>query len=378
MMPALLRPRVLVVDDDPAMLRVVSRVLGHPYEVACASSGPDALKQARTQIPDMAILDIRMPEMNGFELMRLLQADHPGLDVILMTGDAEEPDRNLVQAITSGAFYFIQKPFDRRVLLALVSRCLELRQLRQETHGYVRRLEKDLEEARLFQMSLLPPPRMDFPGLSIAARYVACHELAGDFYDYAVAGDGSIALMIADVVGHGTSAAMMTGVVKSAFHAAHVDNFEPLCVLDRVKSSIQAFEADRFLTLCSARLDLRGRRLSYVNAGHPPVILRRPGREALLLESTGPLISSALSDLPCGKEEISLREGDFLLFYTDGVTEASGGEEMFGQKRILTLMSRNQARGMQLLDEVLTAVSEFSGGEQNQDDITLLAAELAA
>ena len=75
-----------------------------------------------------------------------------------MTGNAEEPDDNLIKAIDEGAFYFIQKPFDRRVLLALVNRCLELRELREEREMFLRRVERELDEARQFQLSLLPPP----------------------------------------------------------------------------------------------------------------------------------------------------------------------------------------------------------------------------
>src|SRR5579872_468343 len=81
--------------------------------------------------------------------------------------------------------FWIQKPFDRRVLLTLVNRCLELRSLREERELFLKRVERELEEARRFQLSLLPPPRFDRAGVSVAARYIACTELAGDFYDYA-------------------------------------------------------------------------------------------------------------------------------------------------------------------------------------------------
>ena len=174
-----------------------------------------------------------------------------------MTGDLDEPDETLIRAIDEGAFYFIQKPFDRRVLLALVNRCFELRKLREERERFLGRVERELDEARQFQLSLLPPDRMELPGISISARYQACTELAGDIYDYALAGDGAVALLIADVVGHGVSAAMMTGVVKAAFRSSHVDGFEPMAVVDRVKEGIRDFDPDRFVTLCCARVDRR-------------------------------------------------------------------------------------------------------------------------
>ncbi len=200
-----------------------------------------------------------------------------------MTGNAEEPDDNLIKAIDEGAFYFIQKPFDRRVLLALVNRCLELRGLREEREGFLRRVERELEEARQFQISLLPPPHFDLGGISIHALYKACTELAGDIYDYVEAGGGAVSLLIADVVGHGTSAAMMTGVVKAAFRASHVDGFEPRAVVERVREGIRDFDASRFVTLCCARLDPRRRELTYVNAGHPEPIARTSAAQPVLL-----------------------------------------------------------------------------------------------
>jgi sigma-B regulation protein RsbU (phosphoserine phosphatase) len=370
------RPRILAVDDDPGILRAVSRVFSGHYQVTCAPGPAAALECAGSLRPDVAIIDIRMPEMNGIELMKRLHAATPELDVILMTGNAQESDANLVQAIDAGAFYFVQKPFERRVLLALVARCLELRRLREEKQQTMLRMQQDLEEAQQFQMSLLPPPEMDLAGLSICARRVACHALAGDFYDYVgVAGDGA-AVVIADVVGHGTSAAMMTGIVKAAFHAARVDDFDPLAVVNRVKDGIRSFDAGRFITLCCARFELGSRRLVYANAGHPPLIFRRAGGEPVLLESTGPLISSHLIEVPCETGTVTLGERDFLLFYTDGVAEAEGPGGSFGRQRIVSLLTQNGYRGPQFLDRVLSAVDEFSAGREPRDDMTLLAAEI--
>src|SRR5262245_1284946 len=96
-----------------------------------------------------------MPEMDGFELMGRLKAVKPDLDLIVMTGSVTETESKLIRAIRERAFYFIQKPFDREVLLTLVARCLELRKLAEENRRHVGRLEGELHEARAFQKSLL-------------------------------------------------------------------------------------------------------------------------------------------------------------------------------------------------------------------------------
>ena len=184
--------------------------------------------------PDLAFIDIRMPELDGFELMTRLKSQLPELDIILMTGSVDDLDEKLVRALRSPAFYFIQKPFDRDVLSALVERCLELRWRREQHRQTVERLEKEMAEARAFQQSLLPEREKVVNGLAICCRYTPCARLGGDLYDYAAVESGETALLIADVSGHGVSAAMLTGVVKSAFHASRADGFDPLAVVHRV------------------------------------------------------------------------------------------------------------------------------------------------
>lgn len=369
--------RVLVVDDDPGILRAVSRVLGRGHQVACAATGAAALEEAARSRPELAVVDIRLPDTSGFEVTRGLKALWPDVDVILMTGNAEEPDENLIRAIDEGAFYFIQKPFDRRVLLTLVTRCLELRRLRGERELYLRRVERELDDARQFQLSLLPPPELGLDGLALAARYLACNELAGDFYDYVPTPDGGLALVIADVVGHGASAAMMTGVVKAAFRAAHAEGYEPLAVIARVREGLRDFDASRFVTACCARVDARRRELTYVNAGHPEPLARTGSAQPVLLDPTGPLLSSALFDLPCEQHTLRLNPGDSLLFYTDGVTEARGPRGMFGQERLVSALMRGNRRGTELLDGLLAEVTAFSGCADHQDDVTMLTLDLA-
>jgi len=143
-----------------------------------------------------------------------------------MTGSLEDQDEKLIRAIRERAYYFIQKPFDREVLKTLVERCLELRWYREENRRHLQRMESELTEARAFQQGLLPAPEAVIDGVAVC-RYAPCSEVGGDLYDYAVDRSGHTALLIADVSGHGASAAMLTGIVKSAFRSSHVEEYEP-------------------------------------------------------------------------------------------------------------------------------------------------------
>ena len=168
---------ILVVDDEAGMRRAVERVLGSRYQVTATGSSREALEIASRTAPHLAILDIRMPELDGFELMARLKQQQPGLDVILMTGSVDDQDEKLVRAIRGAAFYFIQKPFDRDVLRTLVERCVELRTRRDDNRRHVQRLERELAEARAFQQSLLPPSEATLPGAKISCRLVPSSEL---------------------------------------------------------------------------------------------------------------------------------------------------------------------------------------------------------
>ena len=367
--------RILVVDDEPGMLRAVDRVLSKDHEVVGTRLSREALSMAGDFHPELAIVDIRMPDLDGFELMAQLKARFPGIDVILMTGSVDDLDDKLVRAIRSPAFYFIQKPFDREVLRTLVDRCLELRWRREEHRLNLERLETEMAEARAFQQSLLPDRETVVNGVAVCCRYTPSSALGGDLYDYA-ASTGRTALLIADVSGHGVSAAMLTGIVKSAFHASHVDGFEPAAVVQRVSMGLAAFSPDRFVTMVAALISPEERRLRYVNAGHPPVALWGRTREPRWLHSTGPLVSPALMESTWESPVVPIHEGDHLLLYTDGISDALADDNGKSEKGFTRIIDRASEGGAPLLDTILADVHRRLAGRPQPDDLTLLTASV--
>jgi sigma-B regulation protein RsbU (phosphoserine phosphatase) len=368
--------RILVVDDEPGMLRAVERVLSENYRVVGTRLSREALAVAEDLQPDVAIVDIRMPDLDGFELMARLKARFPGLDVILMTGSVDELDEKLVKAIRSPAFYFIQKPFDREVLRTLVERCVELRWRRKEHRQNLERLEAELAQARAFQQSLLPDREAVVNGVAICCRYTPSAALGGDLYDYADAAGGKTALLIADVSGHGVSAAMLTGIVKSAFHASHADGFEPGAVAQRISHGLAAFSPERFVTLVAALISPEERQLRYVNAGHPPVLVWASSRTPQWLASTGPLISPAFAIPRWNAQSVQINDGDHLLLYTDGVSETLADDDGGPEARFTSAIERVSAGGAGLLDAILADVHGTLAGRPQPDDVTLLTASV--
>jgi sigma-B regulation protein RsbU (phosphoserine phosphatase) len=358
------------------MIRAVERVLGEAHQVVGSLSSRHAVSVAAEFKPELAILDIRMPELDGFELMARLKAGFSELDIILMTGSVDDLDDKLIRAIRSPAFYFIQKPFDREVLKTLVDRCLELRWIREQHRHHLDRLETEIAEARAFQQSLLPDRETIVNRLAISCRYTPCTGLGGDLYDYAAGNSGQTALLIADVSGHGVSAAMLTGVVKSAFHASRADGYEPLAVVHRVWSALAAFGPERFVTLFAALVALDERRLRYVNAGHPSCILWGGTRDPVWLTSTGPIVSPVLPLCQWEVAVVPFDASDHLLLYTDGISEVLADADGCADARIETAIERRSQGGAQLLDAILDEVHQNLAGRPQPDDFTLLTASV--
>jgi sigma-B regulation protein RsbU (phosphoserine phosphatase) len=234
-----------------------------------------------------------------------------------------------------------------------------------------------MAEARAFQQSLLPEREAVVNLLAISCRYTPFSGLGGDLYDYAAASPGQTALLVADVSGHGVSAAMLTGVVKSAFHAADVDGYEPLAVVQRVWHGLTAFSPERFVTLFAALAVPDQHQLRYVNAGHPAAILWSAVRPPAWLESTGPLLSPAL---PARWDVgfVDVAAGDHLLIYTDGVSDVLAGVDGSAETRLTATIQSDAAGGGPLLDAILTEVQHELAGQPQPDDVTLLTARVLA
>jgi sigma-B regulation protein RsbU (phosphoserine phosphatase) len=224
---------------------------------------------------------------------------------------------------------------------------------------------------------MLPEQKADVEGVKIFTRYAACSELGGDMLDYSSAGHGRAAVMVADVAGHGVSAALLTAVVKSAFGSSAGDAFEPRAVVRRVARDIAYFGPRRFVTLMVARIDCNAGRLDYVSAGHPPSLLWSSAEDVRQLDSTGPLISPAFGDDEWEQKSVDISAGTHLLLYTDGITETAGDAGQFSRQRLIEQVRLHPGGGAALLDAILSALRAHAGGRPPLDDLTLLVASPA-
>ncbi len=361
--------KILIVDDEPGVQNAARRILARRYDVNAASSGAEALDRLEHDPHDLAIVDVRMPGMNGFELLRAIKAEHPDTEVIVMTGSVSNPDEKLVEALRDRAFYFIHKPFERAVLETLVFRCLERQRLERENRAYIQALEADLEQARTFQRLLLPKSFPTLPGLHGVVHFEPSERLSGDFYDFFALEDGRLGVLIADVSGHGVGAALYTGMVKSEMQAVHSRAAHPDRLFEQINESLHAAVRDRFVTALLLLVDIANRRACYVSAGHLS-FLTADGRA---WESTGPPLGM-LQGVRYEVRELQLAAEDRMLLLTDGLAEAMNADTvMFGFERISAAFSATHALvPEEAVRTIVETARSFAGQPRFADDATAI------
>ena len=238
-------------------------------------------------------------------------------------------------------------------------------------------VERELRVVADIQRSLLPKTIPPIPTLSVATFYQTSQWAGGDYYDFFPLPDGKWGILIADVSGHGTPAAVLMAVTHSLAHGFPGPHDPPSALLSKVNhqlSTLYTAYNEAFVTAFYGIYDPSTRRLSYSSAGHNPPLLRRCSEmtvESLDLAQSLPL--GLFAEEVYQDSTIELRPGDRLAFYTDGITEAMSLDgKMFGIERLDRVLARCGGTAQDIVDDVIDEVKAFTLGEAPADDQTLL------
>lgn len=238
-------------------------------------------------------------------------------------------------------------------------------------------VERELKVVADIQRSLLPKSIPPIPNLSVATFYQTSQWAGGDYYDFFSLPDGKWGLLIADVSGHGTPAAVLMAVTHSLAHGFPGPHDPPSALLTKVNqqlSTLYTAHNEAFVTAFYGIYDPRTRRLSYSSAGHNPPRLMRCSRSTIeSLEHAQSLPLGLVADEVYEDSTLILRPGDQLALYTDGITDAIAPDgRMFGIERLDAVLSRCGGTAQSLVDDVINEVKAFTLGEPAADDQTLL------
>jgi hypothetical protein len=238
------------------------------------------------------------------------------------------------------------------------------------------REEADYEQARTIQQSLLPREMPKIAGVELSGIWQPARTMGGDYYDVLKLSDSELAVCIGDVAGKGMTAALLMSGLQAAVRASASGSPRDLC--ERVRRVVvSSLTGGRFVTFFYATIDTAAMRLRWCNAGHNAPVLARADGSVVRLADGGPAFSRLFKDDPYMEKEIALQAGDRLVLFTDGVSEASGGDgEMFGEPRLEQLVVTNRDLGAQQLQQIIAGfATAFTGGELD-DDLTLVVAAL--
>jgi serine phosphatase RsbU (regulator of sigma subunit) len=238
------------------------------------------------------------------------------------------------------------------------------------------RKTRELEEARRFQLSLLPKTLPQHPGFEIAVSMRTATEVGGDYYDFQISEDGALTVAVGDATGHGARAGTMVTVVKSLF-SADAGSSRPREFLDEAAQAVKRMELGRMaMGLCLARL--AGRALTLSSAGMPPVFLRRSNGEAEEIALQGMPLGGLASDYQ--ERLLEVNSGDTILLLTDGLPELTNGEgDPLGYPRVRSLFESLGGKPPEEIIAGLAAAAEsWADGQPPKDDITLVVVRIRA
>jgi phosphoserine phosphatase RsbU/P len=370
---------VLLVDDAPANIQIVNSILKDTYRIRIATNGAKALELAKaTPPPDLILLDVMMPEMDGYEVCSRLKSESQTRDipVIFLTGQTEIEDET--RGFKVGAVDYIHKPFSPAVVMARVQTHLVLRGIREQLAQQLQTIQKELETARQIQLSILPAEVPKIDGLDIAARYIPMTSVAGDFYDFIVVDEKHLGILVADVSGHGMPAALIASMLKIALAAEVPHADDPAKVLSGLNQALCGKFQHHYVTAVYLFIDMAKGTLAYAGAGHPPSLMWGASSTGVRDVEENGLFLGKFPWATYSSLELPFSAGDWFLLYTDGIPETANHSEVeFGTERFREFLATEQSTSAsQFADCLLDELSRWANrgpGEEADDDVTLVA-----
>ncbi|TMG29610.1 MAG: response regulator [Chloroflexi bacterium] len=319
--------RVLVVDDDEPLAKVMARVLrSRGFECDFALTGSEARRLLETKDYAVALLDVRLPDESGYGLLEELRATRPNTAVVMISG-VDDPELGKA-ALEHGAFAYHVKPVGATQLYLLVVNNLQRRSLEMDHRASLDRLEgmvaervDQMRRAAELQAGMLPASPLKEDGFEVAAHLTPAREISGDFYDWYRATNGRLAVTLGDVMGKGLPASLMMATARAALRGA--SEVEPLEAGIKQAAGVMsaALEVNHaYVTVFHCKFDPRTGSVEYVDAGHGHArLLRGATGQELLPQRSAPIGIFPDTQFLVGRA--TLEPGDSLVVFSDGLLD---------------------------------------------------------
>ena len=367
-------PLILIVDDNPENVEILQmRLLANDYEVITATDGQMGLDMAIEMHPDLILLDIMMPKLDGLEVCRRLKENPflPFMPIIMVTAKAESKD--VVTGLEAGGDEYLTKPVDHAALVARVKSMLRIKLLHDTVIEKSTQLKKQLLTASKIQSLFWPEiPELGSGGhiwaLSVPAAYVG-----GDLYDIIPMPDESLLAYVADVSDKGVPAALIMAALSSKIRSETRAQNEIDGILESVNQSLYNLISEEgfFATIVLVKYWPISGKMQLSIGGHlEPLWITDDG--IINLPMPKGISLGITPNAHFRKKEITLSPGESIFLFTDGVIEAQNeAEELYGNDRLVEFLTAKK-KGNPIGKELLNEIERWRGNAKVNDDITLL------
>ncbi len=357
-------------EDDRVLLSGLRHHLESAgYDVLAEADGTKGLQAAKRKEPDLVILDIMLPGIDGFEICSRLKQGGFQSPIFLLTHLSDEHSR--LNGLGFGADDYIPKPFSAKELVLRVRNALSQT---DRVLGKAKSLDDELKKAREIQVRSLPGRAPKMTGLDIFGVSVPATHVGGDYFDYVKLERGRLGVVIADVAGKGMPAALVVQKMQGIVQSTKSRETTSASILTKLQENLAAtLPLELFVTAASMVFDLRLRRVQISNAGHVPVLLKRGG-SVRTIKPNGIWVgagSVGMFEKHLEMVNLDLKKNDVFFMFTDGALEAADGKgREFGLNRIRKLLALRHDNAKRLIKRCLDEITQFSGSVAQADDIT--------
>ncbi len=368
------KPAILIVDDNLLNLKLLATTLdNHGYRTFTAVDGPTARKYAETELPNLILLDVKMPGEDGFEVIKQLKQNNAtsSIPVIFLSGLSELESK--LTGFELGAVDYITKPFHPLEVLARVRLHLKLS---IATNSLISNQADKLKQITEAQSSMLTTPETE-PKAGFGVHYCALEEAGGDFFDVLGISEDIYGYFVADFSGHDIKTSYLVSSVKALLKQNCTPVYRPIESMKIINDVlVKILPDDKYLTACYACLNRKTNNMTIISAGHPPAVYVPADGEARIINLKGDVLGS-FSDVSFGREGIKVSSGDRFYIYSDGLIESSR-EKVLWPASSDNLLNACQETASIPVQEAPKKVLELMGKEVAvcEDDIIILVIEV--
>jgi len=374
--------KILIADDDIPNRLVLQAILEKQgYTVLQADDGAQAVELTAREQPDMILMDIKMPVMDGYEATKRIKAmqGESFVPVIFLTATSDS--EGLAKCVGSGGDDFLTKPYNRVLLQARIDALLRIRELyktvqhqRNELASHQKRLDRERQLAKRLFTNIVETGSLDLPYVKSMLSPMSL--FSGDILLAAPKPSGGLHVLLGDFTGHGLAAATGALPISSVFYGMTAKGYSIGEIVTEINDKLKTIlPTDMFLAGCMVDINPGSHTVSIWNGGIPSVLIYG-GEEQEIIKTLKPrhVPLGVLEDDTFNErvDVVEMREGDRVYIYSDGVTETVNPEgEMFGQSQLEQVFQRGLDAD-ELFDQIRSDLKQFQAGGEQQDDVTMV------